>query len=456
MYEQGTCAMGRAGTGVATSCGDASDIFYNPAGLLSTQGTTISLGTTVIDAGGSFTDDYTRQTTDLQNSPIPAPHLYASHRLSPDIALGLGVFVPYGLATEWDRSFDGAFEGYDNSVESIYIQPTIAYQLTDRISVGGGPTVVIGAVELNQVADLSTVPLGGEGGPTFGSLGVPFHTAFVDSKLDASGATGFGGHFGFQVEATDRVSFGGRILLPVTLDYEGTASFEQLDTGLPLTEQLIDVVAQGLDDVPRGLFPSTEGFQVDDLLNGEYFPLGFPDQFDPENEGATFVEQDIETSLTMPMQLIFGVSVEATDRLTLMADYQWTQWSSFDEIELTFESESLNRTRNENYGDTNAIRFGAEYELDEAWTVRGGYLFNEAAAPDEVVTPLLPENDRNHFTLGVGWQANDLLRVNAAYQYLGQDDRRGRTRGLSESRPDTNGLYSFDAHLFGLTATFSL
>jgi len=456
VYEQGTCVMGRAGAGVATTCDDASDLFFNPAGIVGTEGTTISLGTSLIAAGGSFTDDYTQQTTDLQNSPIPVPHLYASHRLSPDLALGLGVFVPYGLATEWDRSFDGAFEGYDNSVESIYIQPTVAYQLTDRISVGGGPTVVIGAVELNQVSDLSEVPLGGAGGPSFGNLGVPFHTAFVDSKLEATGATGFGGHIGIQVEATDRISFGGRVMLPVTLDYEGTASFEQLDTGLPLTEQFIDIVAQGLDDVPRGLFPSTEGFQVDDLLNGEYFPLGFPNQFDPSNEDATFVEQDIETSLTMPMQVVLGASVEATDRLTLMVDYQWTQWSSFDEIELNFEREALSQTRNENYGDTNAIRFGAEYALSEDWTVRGGYLFNQAAAPDEVVTPLLPENDRNHFTVGAGWQANDLLRINAAYQYLGQNDRRGRTRGLAEGRPNTNGLYSFDAHLFGLTATFSL
>ncbi len=433
VYEQGTCVMGRAGAGVATTCGDASDIFYNPAGLLSTQGTTVSLGTTVIAAGGSFTDDYTQQTTDLQNSPIPAPHLYASHRLSPDLALGLGVFVPYGLATEWDRSFDGAFEGYDNSVESIYIQPTVAYQLTDRISVGGGPNIVMGTVELNQVVDLSSQNLPGSA-LTFGSVGVPFHTAFADSKLDGDWAFGLGAHLGIQVEATDRVRFGARVMAPVELNYTGTATFSQISTGLPTTPQLSEILGQ-----PVTVFPD-----LDALLRG---------QFDDGNALST---QEIETSLTMPMQVVLGTSVEATDRLTLMVDYQWTQWSSFDQIVIEFENQEDPVVRNENYGDTNAIRLGAEYALSDAWTVRGGYLFNQAAAPDNVVTPLLPENDRNHITIGAGWQANDLLRVNASYQYLGQNDRRGRTRGLSEGRPDTNGLYSFDAHLFGLTATFSL
>ena len=433
VYEQGTCVMSRAGAGVASTCGDASDIFFNPAGLVHTEGTVISLGTTVIAAGGSFTDDYTRQTTDLQNSPIPAPHLYAAHRLSPDLALGLGVFVPYGLATEWDRSFDGAFEGYDNSVESIYIQPTVSYQLTDRISVGGGPTVVMGTVELNQIVDLSAQNLPGSE-LTFGSIGVPFHTAFADSKLDGDWAFGVGAHVGIQVEATDRVRFGARVMAPVELNYTGTATFTQINTGLPTTPELSEILGQ-----PVTVFPD-----LDALVRGQF-----------RDDGA-LATQDIETSLTMPMQAVLGTSVDVTERLTVMLDYQWTQWSSFDQIVIEFENQAEPVVRDENYGDTNALRLGAEYALSDAWTVRGGYLFNQAAAPDDVVTPLLPENDRNHFTVGAGWQASDLLRLNASYQYLGQNDRRGRTRSLEGGRPATNGLYSFDAHLFGLTATLSL
>ena len=34
--------------------------------------------------------------------------------------------------------------------------------------------------------------------------------------------------------------------------------------------------------------------------------------------------------------------------------------------------------------------------------LRGGYALNQAAAPDETVTPLLPEARRNHLTAGWG------------------------------------------------------
>src|SRR5690349_23875725 len=37
---------------------------------------------------------------------------------------------------------------------------------------------------------------------------------------------------------------------------------------------------------------------------------------------------------------------------------------------------------------------------DAKWTFRGGWLNHEGAAPDETVTPLLPEGTRNEFTGG--------------------------------------------------------
>ena len=109
VYEQGTCTMAQAGAAVADACDDGSAIFFSPAGLLETDGLTISAGATMIAAQGSFTSDYSRATTDLQNDPILVPHLYGAYRLSPDWALGLGVYVPYGLETQWPTNWDGAF-----------------------------------------------------------------------------------------------------------------------------------------------------------------------------------------------------------------------------------------------------------------------------------------------------------------------------------------------------------
>jgi hypothetical protein len=49
------------------------------------------------------------------------------------------------------------------------------------------------------------------------------------------------------------------------------------------------------------------------------------------------------------------------------------------------------------------------------------------------------------------------FRFDAAYQYLKQQDRRGRTgefpSGVVPDLTLNNGLYAFNAHLFGLTLT---
>ncbi len=437
VFEQGTCIMGRAGAGVAETCDDGSAIYFNPAGLVGDTGWTVSGGATLIFVGGDFTADRTGEVTELQNDPIPVPHLYARYGINERWAAGLGVFVPYGLSTEWPTDdFDGRFLGYQNELQSIYIQPTVAYQITDRISIGAGLDVVLGAVELNQHQDLSqqVVPSNQlPPGTTFGALGIPFHTAFADVKLDADGAVGIGGNVGVQVKATDWLRLGARYTLPVKLEYEGEATFTQLQTGLTLAP-----------NNPLGL---PGGTPVDALVAPQF------------QSGGALVDQTVETEITMPGQLLAGVSVQATPKLKLMADYQWTQWSSFDVLPIDFENDALDTEQIENYDDTHALRLGVEYEINDAWTARAGLLTHGPAAPDETVTPLLPEGYRNEPTLGLGWRPSSLLEVNVAYQYIAQNDRRGRVRDAlaGEGEPSVedlnSGLYSFDAHLIGTTLT---
>src|SRR2546422_2447311 len=43
-------------------------------------------------------------------------------------------FAPYGLQTRWPLSFDGRFSGYDNILRSVYVQPTVSYQVTPWLS----------------------------------------------------------------------------------------------------------------------------------------------------------------------------------------------------------------------------------------------------------------------------------------------------------------------------------
>ena len=437
IYEQGTCVMGRGGAAAATPCLDGSSMFFNPAGLAEVDRITASAGVTGIRPFGSFTSDRTGEETDLVEKTIPVPHGYGAAPLGDRVTAGLGVYAPYGLETEWpadgEEAFDGRFLGYDNSLQTVYVQPTAAVHLTDRLSVGGGPLLALGRVELNQRLDLSSQPVPGTE-LTFGQLGVPFHTGFADANLDADWSTGFGANIGLRYEPTERISLGARYLTPVEIDYSGDATFEQVSTGLVLP-----------DNNPLGL---PGGTSVDALLQQEGV-------FD---EGGPLADQGVQTSITMPGQLVVGAAVRPLPRLELEADWVYTQWAAFDTVRLEFgQQQTPDDVQVENYDDTHGVHAGLEYSATDRIDVRAGYFWNEPASPDAVVTPLLPEGERTQGTVGIGWEATPRLQFDVAYQFLYQLDRRGRTvdppEGSAPTEDLNNGLYSFAAHLFAATAT---
>ena len=80
-----------------------------------------------------------------------------------------------------------------------------------------------------------------------------------------------------------------------------------------------------------------------------------------------------------------------------------TGWSKFDNLPLTFKTTpAINDTIIENYGDSWRLSVGAEHQL-KSLTYRFGYYFDQAAAPSESMTPLLPDANRHGVTLGLGW-----------------------------------------------------
>ncbi len=434
--EHGTCVMARAGTGVASPCEDASAIYYNPAGMTALDGWTISAGVTVIAASGNFQADLTGATTDLANDPIPVPHLYAMYGKDKWSA-GLGVFVPYGLGTKWPLDFEGRFLGYDNDLRSIYVQPSAAYQVTEWLSLGAGLDIVIASIELNQRLDFSAqqAPAPAPAGVTVGQLGIPFHTQFANAHIEAKGAKSIAGNFGLQLTPVPQLNIGVRYLTRTTLNYDGHATFDSVSTGVIL---------------PGGnAFGVPGGTPLDAVISG----LGLFDA------GGLLEDQGGGTSITMPDQLTVGLAFDVTPTLKLLGEWQWVHWSLFQVIELEFDNPLLNQTLHESYENTNGFRFGFDWLASGKVNLRGGYLHHQGAAPDQTVTPLLPEGSRNEFTGGVGIRFGEHWIVDLAYQYIRQDDRRGRVRDTSPGDPLppttalNSGLYTFNAHLFGATIT---
>ncbi len=246
VYEQGACVMGRAGTGVASPCADGSTVFFNPANLSGTPDV-ISLGGTLILPRGGFTNDLTGVRSDMLDKVRPVPNLYIVKGFAlpgglDRLALGVGVFAPYGLTTEWPATSEERFLGYRSDIRAIYVQPTAAIRFAKRFSLGAGLDVNFAHLELRQRVDLSSQPAIGE--LTFANLGVATGTDFADADLSAN-EVHLGFHVGLGVKLTDWLDLGARYLSRQSVGFDnGTVRIEQVPTGL--------LVPAALPGIPAG------------------------------------------------------------------------------------------------------------------------------------------------------------------------------------------------------------
>lgn len=429
VYEHGTCVMGRGGTGVAAPCNDGSTIFFNPGGLAFADGQLVSAGATVIAAMGSFTNDTTGISTDLKKKAIPVPAGYYQRRINDRWAAGLGVFIPYGLETNWPENFEGRFLGYRSYVRAIYVQPTVAVKLTDWLGVGGGLDLTFMHVQLRQHADLSGIQA--LPGITFGNLGVPSGTDFADVNLHGN-ATNLGANIGLQIKVNPKLSLGVRYLSRQRVEVNNASvEFTQINTGIILPQSN-----------PLGL---PAGTPLDAVLAAKFLP------------DSLLSNQSGNTVINLPEQIVLGAAYDVTPKLKLLFDYQWVNWQVFDALILNFQR-APQKIIVEDYNATSGFRFGGDYAYSPDTHFRIGFLTHEGAAPSQTVTPNLPEGPRTEYTVGFGTRLTRGLKVDLAYQYIDQADRRGRTTdGGLIGPPSTinNGLYKFHAHLFGATLTYA-
>lgn len=426
--EHSTCAMGRAGTAVAAPCADGSAIYYNPAGVASTAKghTTIAAGGTGIAPSGGFTDDASGLKSTLNNKVYPIPAVYITHGFTDNVSAGIGMFAPYGLTTDWPTGSQGRYLGYKSVIRAIYIQPTVAVKLGSMVKLGAGFDVNIFHVQLRQRVDLSAQQLpGAPTGVTFANVGVPTGTDFADVNLSGN-ATGVGYHLGAIFQPTDEVSLGFRYLSRQKVKVDNaTAEISQVSTGITLA-------AGNPFSVPAGT-------PLDLVLAGQFSGSG-----PLQNQGG-------RTAIRMPEQITGGIMVKPIDRLKVLFDVSWQNWKVFKQLDIITDKLPQS-TIPENFGATTAWRYGAEYEVSPSTVIRAGYLFHNAAEPKGSVTPNLPEGNRSEVTVGLGTKLSHSLHGDLAYQYINQQDRRGRT--VRFGQPD-NGLFTFKAHLFGAMLTYT-
>lgn len=417
IYEAGARATALGGAFTATA-DDGTAIFYNPAGLAFLEGSAVDLNLMPILPSAEFVGAYaldgttfaTGKTAD-QTFPIPGVYFY---RNTGELTYGIGVCAPFGLGVEWDDpdNWPGRAVSYDVHLASIYVTPAVAWKVNEDVGLSIGMDVAYADITLKRRMFSE-------------ALGNVIAFEAVDVEIAGDSKLNFTPVVGAMVKANEKLTFGLMYHHEKTLDIdEGT---------LTLTNIADPAFAPSVDDLITG-------------LGGD------------SHTGST--------ELKLPHMLSLAVAYQLTEKARVEFDAVHFGWSHFDELALDFGDPMLNQTIPEAYEDVWQLRFGAAYDVNEKLTVMGGYVRDKSPQPTESVSPLLPDSDRDDFSVGVQYDLSERVTLTGTYMGVNFKERTnvvdGRQVVFPEEMeeygigpyPNPAGTYDSYADIFGVGITY--
>ncbi len=393
--EHGSKAMGMGGAFVAQAS-DPSAIFFNPAGLGFQSGLNFMAGATLIMPKTDFTGPTpSTAKTDMESQTFYPPHAYLTYTMENNLSFGLGFFAPYGLGTEWASTWVGRQLAVKTDLQALYINPTVAYKVSDKFAVGVGASYIMGTVELSRRV------------PTYSSLTPPTPAA-SDGWVNLSGdGTGFSFNAGVLYKATEKLSAGLSYRSLADIDFEGDAEFTEM---------------QAL---------------------ASFFPGG---------TGKTSLPMPADLKAGVAYQINENVIVEADFEYVFWSAYEELVLDipNGPAFPLTGAPLQGKTVQEKKYDDAYLVRLGGEYSLEKI-SLRAGFVYDMSPVPDKSLEPLLPDSDRLEGTIGIGFQFTEKVRADAAYQFI-----KASERTVTAPTNMFPGTYNSVANLFGITVGVSL
>lgn len=139
LYEHSASALGNAFAGQAVVARDASTIFANPAGLTEVVGGQAVAGGQLISSSVRFDDGNPATANGGDGGDLTlVPSVYYAMDLTPKVKLGVGVFAPFGLKTEYDSGWVGSTVATLSDMKTVNLNPSLAWKVNPRLSLGFG------------------------------------------------------------------------------------------------------------------------------------------------------------------------------------------------------------------------------------------------------------------------------------------------------------------------------
>jgi len=347
-------AMGHAGVGVIDN---AEGAFFNPSGLVHLKNRLeLAAGASIVYSSIKYQDPKTGVSEETTNAPSTPFYIYSNYHINDNFSVGLSVFTPYGSVVEYEKDWAGSHLVNKIELSAFYIQPHVAYKVSEKFSIAAGPIVAIGAVNFNRNLSRSMVNSAGERS---------------NVTIDASGVTTLGWHASATYKPIDGLTMGATYRSEMNMKPDdGKAKFENL--------------------------PSSPLFDFKDTTFSAEMPLpaelliGVAYEFD-------------KWTLAFDYNYAF-----------------WDAYKSLDiEFNYEGVGAEVPKSINpRNYKNSSSYRFGAQYQVNDKIALRAGYYFDETPVQSGYFAPETPRADSNNFTIGGGFNITESLRVDVAFLYI--------------------------------------
>lgn len=391
LTEQSAGSLGRAYAGAGVDGTDLSGVYYNPATMVLHKGTAVQLGLVGVGLNLDYVDE-TGATANGRNKAEVIPHGYFTHQINDKVWFGLGVTVPFGMGTEYDEQWIRNERGISANIMTVDINPNFAFKLHEKFSIGFGASIQYAQADLTMRIKEQIQP------NTF---------AEATSEIDAD-SIAWGWNVGFMWSPVENFRVGVSYRSQIRHDAEGDLTLDH---------------------------PNPTG---DAVLGNTMGMLG-------EFKGYATV--------TAPAWAMASVAWDVNDLVSLYGTFRWTDWSSFDKLEITSDGHDnygnpIGSTVVNKWRDTYLGSLGMDLRLTDWWTLRGGIAYESSPiANPRHRTAIIPDADRWWFAIGSSFKWSDNFQTDISFAHLhGVHERNiyNETSGAKEGR-----FRKLDAYLLG-------
>jgi long-chain fatty acid transport protein len=369
-------AMGTAYAGAASGNDEAGYLFYNPAALGGVQefDGSVTLSGLILDSNGTFTGTTAfgtptggaeRVSGFIGDALIPA--FAMRYRLTDQIALGLTFTTPFGESTHYPDGWTGRYFAQTTDLVTYNLTPTISYDVLPELTLAAGAQIQYSRAYLTEAIDFGTIGA---------ALGIP---GAIPGQNDGGArlrghAWGAGFVLGALWHPMPSVSVGVSYISQIPQALRGQEVFDYDSTGIAATINALS-----------GAFTKSVG------------------------------KADAPT----PAMLHAGARWSVDDHLTLLGGFEYTNWSTFHQLLVeSFNPANPDDLTLTNWKNTWFGSLGAEYRIDDQWTVRAGTGYDMGAIPSETVTPRIPDASRWWLSAGFGYRWRPTIDFNFAVSQL--------------------------------------